>query len=187
MFCSSWKWWRMFWILETILKCPPWKLTEPHMVPTPVKSLKPNWQEYIYHLVGQWSLIQIQYGFNNNVWYDIIVCSPYAYLALVLYVNVSKCIVDFPETGNFRSEDLHYYPHKIVCRFHPSYDAPPMSSSTLLLTGFDHNIEIVVPLKPPQKKVDTRLLQVCQLLLFIIRMYVIMLATTVSYLLYICM
>lgn len=75
--------------------------------------------------------------------------------------------MDFPETGNFRPAELHDYPPRIVCRFYPSDQAPPRSNYTFSFTGFNEDVKINVPLKAShalvQKKVDTRILQVYQL------------------------
>lgn len=82
-------------------------------------------------------------------------------------MKVSKYGVDLPETGNFRPHKLHDYPPKIVCRFYASDKAPPRSTCTLSFSGLNEDVKINIPLKAPrslvQKKVDTSVLQVCQL------------------------
>ena len=76
--------------------------------------------------------------------------------------QISKREVDTPETDNFRLEELHDYPPRIVCRFYPEDPTPPRKTCTLSFTGFDEEVKIHVPLKAPQadRQVDTRILQV---------------------------
>ena len=83
-------------------------------------------------------------------------------LALMIFIQISRDEVDYPETGNFKPEELHDYPPRIVCRFYPEDHTPQRTACTLSFTGFHKEVKIIVPLKAPkpQRQVDTRILQV---------------------------
>ena len=76
-------------------------------------------------------------------------------------IQISKRGVDYPETGNFKPEELHDYPPRIVCRFYPEDHTPQRTTCTLSFTGFDEEVEFnVLLMAPAQRQVETRILQV---------------------------
>ena len=77
-------------------------------------------------------------------------------------IQISKRGVDSPENSNFKPEELHNYPPRIVCRFNPEDHTPPRTTCTLSFTGFDEEVEFSVLLMAPkaQRHVDTKILQV---------------------------
>ena len=77
-------------------------------------------------------------------------------------IQISKHEVDLPETGNFKPEELHDYPPRIVCMFYPDDHTPQRTTCILSFTGFDEEVKINVSLMEPkpQGQVDTRILQV---------------------------
>ena len=70
--------------------------------------------------------------------------------------------MDQPERENFRPEDLHDYPPRIICRFFPGENAPKRTTCTISLSGLLPPVKVHLPLKAPTSKVvvDTAKLQV---------------------------
>ncbi|XP_064388689.1 uncharacterized protein LOC135336766 isoform X2 [Halichondria panicea] len=75
--------------------------------------------------------------------------------------TISRSEVDQPETENFRAEDLHDYPPRIVCRFFPDENAPKKTICTISLSGLLPQAKFHLELKAPTPKgvVDTTKLQ----------------------------
>ncbi|XP_064401864.1 uncharacterized protein LOC135347761 isoform X3 [Halichondria panicea] len=73
--------------------------------------------------------------------------------------TIAKREVDIPDTDNFRPEELHNYPPKIVCSFYPAI--PPIKSSRCSMScfGFDVEVKVNITLHPPIKHVDPSSLQ----------------------------
>ena len=64
---------------------------------------------------------------------------------------------------NFRLEDLHDYPPRIACRFHPKKNVSGRATCTILLAGLVPEVKVHIPLKAPEFKVaivDTTKLRV---------------------------
>ncbi len=84
-------------------------------------------------------------------------------LIIILFISqISRSEVDQPETENFRAEDLHDYPPRIVCRFFPDENAPKKTICTISLSGLLPQAKFHLELKAPTPKgvVDTTKLQV---------------------------
>ena len=64
-------------------------------------------------------------------------------------------------TGNFKPEELHSYPPRMVCRFFPEQGAVS-TTCTLALDGFDRpvSVDMALLIAKPQVTVDTTELQV---------------------------
>ena len=64
-------------------------------------------------------------------------------------------------TGNFKPEELHSYPPRMVCRFFPEQGAVS-TTCTLELDGFDRpvSVDMALLIAKPQVTVDTTELQV---------------------------
>ena len=79
--------------------------------------------------------------------------------------QISKDSVDLPITGNFKPEDLHSYPPKMVCQFFPEEGADS-TTCNLALHGFDKPVSMSMALQihrpQAQAAVDTTKLQVCE-------------------------
>ena len=77
----------------------------------------------------------------------------------VIFLQISKRAVDLP-FEEFKPEDLHTYPPKIVCRFNPEGDIP--TTCTLSVTGFNEDVRVSFGLEALQSQitVDTKELQV---------------------------
>ncbi|XP_064385250.1 uncharacterized protein LOC135334123 isoform X3 [Halichondria panicea] len=69
--------------------------------------------------------------------------------------------VDQPEVENFRPEDLHDYPPRIICRLFPEKNAPKRTTCTISLSGLLPQVKVHLSLKIPTPKVavDTTKLQ----------------------------
>ena len=76
--------------------------------------------------------------------------------------------MDYPVTGNFKPEELHSYPPRMVFRFFPEQGA--MSTTcTLALDGFDRpvSMDMALLIAKPQVTVDTTELQVISTMAYI--------------------
>ena len=62
-------------------------------------------------------------------------------------------------TGNFRPEELHSYPPRMVCRFFPEQGAVS-TTCTLALEGFDRPVTVDMALRIAKPTVDITKLQV---------------------------
>ena len=64
-------------------------------------------------------------------------------------------------TGNFKPEELHSYPPRMVCRFFPEQGAVS-TTCTLALDGFDRpvSVDMALLIAEPQVTVNTTDLQV---------------------------
>ena len=79
----------------------------------------------------------------------------------MITLQVTKAEVDQPEAENYRPEDLHDYPPKIVCRFYPEESAQEKVIATVSLSGLQPDLEVSIMLLAPKRLVvDTSKLQV---------------------------
>ena len=77
------------------------------------------------------------------------------------HIQISQKAVDVPVTGNFKPEELHSYPPRMVCRFFFEKGAVS-TTSTLALKGFDRpvSVDMALHIAKPQVTVDSTELQV---------------------------
>ncbi len=91
---------------------------------------------------------------------------------VLCFCQISRSEVDRPEVAEYKAEDLHDYPPRIVCRFFPEENAPKRTTCTISLSGLLPQVKVHLPLRapappkvetptPPKVVVDTTRLQVC--------------------------
>ena len=69
-------------------------------------------------------------------------------------IQISQKAVDLPVNGNFKPEELHSYPPRMVCQFFSEQGA--MSTTcTLTLKGFDRPVTVDMALHIAKLTVDT--------------------------------
>ena len=78
---------------------------------------------------------------------------------IVYNIQISKESVDLPVTGNFKPEELHSYPPRMVCQFFPEQGAVS-TTCTLALKGFDRPVSVDMALLIARPTVDTTEMQV---------------------------
>ena len=80
---------------------------------------------------------------------------------MIIYssIQISQKSVDLPVTGNFKPEELHSYPPRMVCQFFSEQGAVS-TTCTLALKGFDRPVSVDMALHMAKPTVDTTKLQV---------------------------